>query len=161
MIDDARAYTELMSVLREHLPELHDQIANEVARGKELRGADIEKTEREGRDRKLGAKKLGRIAESDISVFPYSDEERLDLLIEALTTSAQTLDRSLETLGSLLTEQSVPDRRVIFRRPESGEMASVELTLVREEPSPAADIASRCMEIARFVQTERSDRGHR
>lgn len=161
MIDDARAYGALMAVLRERLPELHDQIADEVARGKELRGTDIERTEREGRDRRLRDEKLGRIAESDISVFPYSDEERLDLLMYALRTSAETLDHSLDTLSLLLTEQSVPERRLYFRRPESDETASVEIPLAREGVSPEAEIARRLSEIDRRVEADRRERGYR
>ena len=161
MIDDVRAYTALMTVVRERLPELHDQIADEVARGKELRGTDIERTEREGRDRRLGDEKLGRIAESDISVFPYSDEERLDLLIDALRTSAETLDHSLDTLSNLLTEQSVPDRRIYFRRPESQEIGSVEVPRARDDVSPGGEIARRLKDIDRSIEADRRERGHR
>lgn len=160
MIDDARAYTALMTVVRERLPVLHDQIADEVARGKELRGTDIEWTEREGRDRRLGDEKLGRIAESDISVFPYSDEERLDLLIDALRTSAETLDHSLNTLSNLLTEQSIAERRIYFRRPESRETASVELPVARDDVSPEANIARRLNEVDRSLEADRRERGH-
>jgi hypothetical protein len=161
VIDDPRAYTALMTVLGERLPELHDQIADEVARGRELRGTDIEWTEREGRDRRLGDEKLGRIAESDVSVFPYSGEERLDLLIDALRTSAETLDQSLNTLSDLLTEQSIADRRIYFQRPESGETASVELPPAREGVSPEADIARRLNEVDRSLEADRRERGHR
>lgn len=160
MIDDERAYTELMSAVRERLPELHEQIANEVARGKELRGADIERTEREGRDRSLGVEKLGRIAESDISVFPYSSEERLDLLIAALRTSAKTLDQSLATLSRLLDEQSVPDRRIYFRRPESQESESVDVPPLGEDVSGAGDVASRLNEVELSIHADRIARGN-
>ncbi len=160
MIDNERAYTELMSAVRERLPELHDQVADEVARGKEVRGTDIERTEREGRDRNLGADKLGRIAESDISVFPYSDEERLDLLLDALRTSAETLDHSLVTLSGLLSQQSVPDRRIYFRRPESQETGSVVVPAVGEGTSRARDIARRLNEVDLSVEADRRERGH-
>ena len=160
MIDEGRAYRELMPLLREQLPELHDQIADEIARGKELRGTDIERTEREGRDRMLGVENLGRIAESDISVFPYSDEERLNLLIDALRTSARTLDRALVTLGDLLTEQSVPDRRIYFRRPESQEIGTVEVPPDPEDFPQARDVARRLDEVDASINADRRERGH-
>lgn len=160
MIDNERADTVLMSMVRERLPELHDQVADEVARGKELRGTDIERTEREGRDRDLGADRLGRIAESDISVSAYSDEERLDLLLDALRTSAETLDQSLAALSGLLTQQSVPDRRVYFRRPESQETGSVVVPALGESGSRARDIARRLREVNLSVEAERRERGY-
>ncbi|WP_141843526.1 hypothetical protein [Humibacillus xanthopallidus] len=160
MIDDARAYTELMAIVRERLPALHDQIADEVARGKELRGTDIERTEREGRDRILGDGNLGRIGEADVSVFPYSDEERLDLLVDALTTSAQTAQRSLEALGALMTELSIPSRRVNFRRPESDETAVLEVPLAPADPGHGEDLAAQFEVIRRSLRKDRNDREH-
>lgn len=160
MIDGERAYTELMTVLREQLPDLHDQIADEVARGKEIRGTDIERAEREGRDRRLGAEKLGRIVESDVSVYPYSDDERLDLLIAALRISAKTLDHSLVALSTLLTDQSVPDRRVYFQRPESQEIGSVEVPPLGEEFARLRIIATRLNELEDSIDADRRERGH-
>lgn len=132
MIDPIRAYRELMAALQLALPELHDQIADEVARGKEIRGNRIEGQDRAGRDRNLSASKLGRIVDADVSVAPYEDYERLDLLIASLRTAAETLDTSVAALSDLLTEFEVSSRVVLFRRPESDEVTQLEVALARE-----------------------------
>lgn len=149
-----------MAAVRERLPELHDQVADEVARGREVRGTDIELTVREGRDRRLGDEKLGRIGESDVSVFPYSNEERLDLLIDALRTSAETLTRSLSTLSNLLDRQEVPDRRIYFRRPESEESGGVYVPPAYDDLAQGAGIAQRLENVDRLIEADRSERGH-
>lgn len=161
MIDDARAYAALMAVLRERMPDLHEQLADEVARGKEVRGKDIKAVDRKIRDRQLDDEKLGRIGESDVSVLPYSDEERLDLLINALRTSVETRSRSLQTLGNLLERQSVANRRVNFRRPESGESEGVDVPSVFDDVVPEAGIAQQLESLYREVKADRSERGNR
>ena len=138
MDGSGEAYQLLMQRLAEALPDVAAQVRDEVARGRVVPSWKLSTPEREEREVRMTEAKMGRLAKADVASVPYSDDERLAVLIDALVRTATTMRASREALLELASQYGYEDRLVIFDEPDETERAEVSLA---EETQTARHIA--------------------
>jgi hypothetical protein len=100
-----RAYDHLIALIEERLPDIAVQIREEVARGRPLSASRIPDAERRTRQGRLNEVSLGRIGKADIAVEPYSSDEQLAVLVDALRTLAVSMAGSRQTVSELVADR--------------------------------------------------------
>ncbi len=99
-------YLRVMARLREEIPGLAAQLDDEFRHGRTVSGQGLQQEARyeEGASR-LAASELPPLGKTDVAVIPYTGDERIDLIREALLTLAETMYSSrlavLEMIGDL------------------------------------------------------------
>jgi hypothetical protein len=127
MQESAEIYEELIRRVGERSESLAAQIREEVARGRLVQGSKLPEGEREERQSRLAEAKLGRIGKDEMAVLPYTGDERLALLCQALLTLAQTMTESRRALLELTTDNDLPHTRVLFTQPDETGSAEFDL----------------------------------
>ncbi|MFE2867232.1 hypothetical protein [Embleya sp. NPDC059259] len=130
-------YTNVMELLRAKLPSLAEQLDQEFRQGRAVSG---EQLKREGtfdeRASLLADADLPALRKTDIAVVPYTSEERIELIRQALLTLAETMYASRAALLNTATERRMAVS-VEFGDPELESVVRVDLA--REtEPALAA-----------------------
>jgi hypothetical protein len=130
MDGSGEAYQHLMQRLAEALPDVAAQVRDEVARGRVVPSSKLSGPEREERETRMTEAKVGRLVKADVASVPYSDDERLTVLIDALIRTATTMRASREALFELASAYGYDRRIIIFDEPD--ETARVEVALADE-----------------------------
>lgn len=133
-------YDSIISHLRGALPEIAAEIEQEVRRGRTLNKDDLVREVRyDERVSKLAGQRLPMIGDSDIGVVPYSEDERLDMIREALGTLAETMASTRRSLLNLCHQNDIRPY-VRFGDPELEEPTTIELaqeTIAAEQAKEA------------------------
>jgi len=151
MQESAEIYEELIRRVGERSDSLAAQIREEVARGRLVPGSKLPEGEREERQSRLAEAKLGRIGKDEMAVLPYTGDERLALLCQALLTLAQTMTESRRTLLELTTDNDLPHPRVLFTEPDETDSIEFDLPV---ELSNAERALGQVTNLLRPVQEE-------
>ena len=104
MDNSGEIYLDLLDRLRRDLPEVADQIKSEVIEGRRVVTetlSESERTDRAAKMRDVGS----RISKEDLATVPYTDDERLALLVEALLCLGSSMATDREAVAGLLEEQ--------------------------------------------------------
>ena len=157
MEDSERIYDELIEFLDERVNGLAAQIREEVGRGKLIKGTLLPEDDRQERQERLSEHNLARIAKNELTVLPYTGDERLALLCETLLTLARTMTESRRALIELAGSRdehpasdatvglaSIPQPlRISFSEPDGSQQEGFELSeeLARTE-NALAQVAS-------------------
>jgi hypothetical protein len=128
--NSAEIYDDLVARLGERASSLADQIREEVARGRLVQGSKLPVEERELRESRLTQAGLGKIGKDDVAVLPYTGDQRLALLCQALATLARSMAESRRSLLSLVIRHELPVPRVLFAEPD--DIQPTEIDLVAE-----------------------------
>ncbi|MFI1382959.1 hypothetical protein [Embleya sp. NPDC020886] len=130
-------YTNVMELLRAKLPSLAEQLDQEFRQGRAVSG---EQLQREGmfdeRASRLANTDLPALRKSDIAMVPYSSEERIELIREALLTLAETMHASRAVLLKTAKEHQM-DVSIEFVDPELEPVVRVDLVRETERASAA------------------------
>ncbi|MGW3022750.1 hypothetical protein [Streptomyces sp. NPDC001221] len=111
-------YDHLMRLLRERVPELATQLSEEVAAGRSVDGERLSERERMTRDGMMREARVGRLQRGDVAVVPYTADERLMFLCEALLRMAETLQGSLQAVSLMAEEHQVESTMIEFAEPD-------------------------------------------
>jgi hypothetical protein len=149
MDGSGEAYQLLMQRLAEALPDVATQVRDEVARGRVVPSSKLSTPEREERETRMTEAKVGRLANADVASVPYSDDERLAVLIDALIRTATTMLASREALLELASRYD--KTVVIFDEPDETERVEVALA---DETQTARQIAETVGTQLRFAADE-------
>jgi hypothetical protein len=124
-------YLQLLERLRTALPDVAAQIDEEVARGRRVVAETLPHSERQ--DRNLKMRDAGsRMSKEDLATVPYTEDDRLGLLIDALMRLASSMATSREAVAELLREN---ERPTTVRFVPEEEVSSVsEIDLVADAP---------------------------
>lgn len=112
-----RAYESLLQALEQNMPEVAQQVRDEVARGRPELLSALAPSDFIDRQQRIREARLPSMERKDVAVRPYSPDERLRLLLEALQTLADSMAESREALLRLLEEADV-EARVVFAESE-------------------------------------------
>ncbi|XVU22084.1 hypothetical protein ACQPZJ_33095 [Actinoplanes sp. CA-054009] len=151
--ESAEIYDELIRRIEERSSPLAAQIREEIARGRLVQGSKLPEGERDKRQARLSESKLGRLGKDEMAVLPYTGDERLALLCEALLTLAETMAESRRALLELTTEHDLAHSRVEFIDPDEAEAAEFDL---EDEHSRAARGLA---EVKRLLEPAREEVG--
>jgi hypothetical protein len=89
---DHSHYESIMEQLRENMPTLADQLDQEVRHGRAVSEQELrQEGEYEERASRLAATDLPGLGKNDVAVIPYTGDERIELIREALVTLAETM----------------------------------------------------------------------
>ncbi|MET9529734.1 hypothetical protein ABZY02_04065 [Streptomyces sp. NPDC006649] len=102
-------YESLMTRLREEIPGLADQLDEEVRHGRVVSAQDHLQEEGQYYERasRLAATKLPALGQGDIAVIPYTGEERLQLVREAVLTLAETMYATRKSVLDTVRERGM------------------------------------------------------
>ena len=101
------AYQHLIQRVAETLPEVAAQVRDEIARGRVVPGSKLSPPERKERETRMSEAKVGRLAQADVASVPYTDDERLALLVDALLRAGNTMYSSRDALLRLAGEYGI------------------------------------------------------
>lgn len=114
-VDAQAAYEAVLAHLEREVPSLHAQVLDEVQRGRELKASDISRTEKTSRNKELVSQKLGRLSDSDLAAVELTPEERLMVLVRAISVATETYNASAATLARFGAAYDV--NRIEFESP--------------------------------------------
>ncbi|WP_157440385.1 hypothetical protein [Actinokineospora inagensis] len=124
-------YSRVMHRLEHDLPDVADQVGRESRGGRVVTEDKLRRDDRADRAERLYETKLPPLGKTDVAVVPYSVEERLELVRDALITLAMSMDGSRRELARLASEFGITPV-VIFSDEESvGEELSLDVELRR------------------------------
>lgn len=136
-IDATAAYEAVMVELQRRLPELHAQVIAEIGRGRELKASEISRNEMSNRNRELASQRLSKLSDSDLAVVDLTSEERLMVVVRAISVATETYNASAATLARFAEEHDVG--RFDFMSP-GNENSSEDVALdVEEGATPEPD----------------------
>src|SRR4051794_36756320 len=85
-------YESIMARLRREMPSLAEQLDQEVRHGRTVSEKDLRQEGRyDERASRLAETELPPLGKSDVSVIPYTEDERFELVRESLLTLAETM----------------------------------------------------------------------
>lgn len=126
-MDDADlAFEVLVGGLQERFPEIAAQIKDEARRGRAVREPDMPLADRELASAQMRATGTGKLSKTDLSTVNYTDEEKLALLLDAVTKLEESMLTARNQLLQL-AQVSGLEASVTFVEPESGEETEVDL----------------------------------
>lgn len=136
MDESGWAFNELFAVCRRVLPEVADQVQDEVARGQRLERSQLQKEDRDAREARMKEAKVGRkIGKDEQAVLPYTDDQRLGLLLAALERWIRVADASRDQLHRLAIQYKM---RPVVRISNADEV-DAETAVVRVSPPEERD----------------------
>jgi hypothetical protein len=125
-------YQDLLSRIREEFPEVVEQVQDEAARGAPIRLSQLTRPERDERvERVKQWNARAKLAKGDLAVVPYDEEQKLDLLVDSLTTLAETMLSSRRAIAELAAAHGV-ESAVSFSAPDE---TDPDTTSIRLEPA--------------------------
>lgn len=96
----------IMALLREVLPDLADELEQDFRLGRAVPVRPREEDSKE-RSRRLADQNLAPLSKADVLVVPYSDDERMASICDALCTLADTMYRSREALSTMAAARKI------------------------------------------------------
>jgi len=123
--ESGEVYATAIRRLDEVFPEVARQVRDEVERGRAVRASKLAASdiaEREGRMKDANA---GKIGVEDVAVVPYTDDEQLRILVEALTSLASTMASARRSLVGLVGDGR--DSVVEFAGPGVDDMTMIDV----------------------------------
>ncbi|MGW3060781.1 hypothetical protein ACWC98_33355 [Streptomyces goshikiensis] len=151
-VDGSDHFARIMTQLAEELPDLADQLKQEVRQGRVASEQRLrQEGEYEARASRLAEAELPPLGKADIAVLPYTDDERLELVRSALLTLAETMYASRKAALDIATKREM-ELTIEFGDPElellsyldlkaETERARVALTTVQELLSEESDVS--------------------
>ncbi|MFJ8040452.1 hypothetical protein ACIRBX_08095 [Kitasatospora sp. NPDC096147] len=135
VIDDQ--YSDILDRLRGRMPGLADQVEQEVRHGRVVSGQELrDEGQYEERASRLAATELPPLGKSDVAVIPYTGEERLELVREALLTLAETMYATRRSALSMALARGM-ETDVEFGDPELEEISHIDLQAETEQAHQA------------------------
>lgn len=123
-------YGRILSRLREELPDLADQLSNEIRSGRLVSEDSLfRESGYEHRKARLAESKLPKLALSDVGVVPYSGQERLDLVRDAMLTLAETMSASRKELLRFTEKSGVSSVIEFSDFEQAGEPVRIDLSV--------------------------------
>lgn len=110
-------YALVMERLKADIPDLAAQLDQELKRGRAVSGQKLRREERHERASRLEEAHLPTLGKTDVAVIPYSGEERVELIREALLTLAETMYASRQAALKLTMERGI-EHEIRFGDPE-------------------------------------------
>lgn len=118
MAVDYERYETIMARLREEMPRLADELDQEVRHGRAVSENDLRQEGRyEERASRLAETELPPLGRNDVSVIPYTGDERIELIREALLTLAETMYATRNSALKLAMERRM-EPEIRFGDPE-------------------------------------------
>ncbi|MFD5164178.1 hypothetical protein ACFWMJ_40090 [Streptomyces hawaiiensis] len=121
-------YDRLMRLLRNRVPELAAQLSEEIAAGRSVEGERLSERERTMREGLMRQARVGRLQRGDVAVVPYTADERLMFLCQALLRMAETLHGSLKSIWDMADTYHVESRMVEFAEPDGTSSVGLDLS---------------------------------
>lgn len=152
-VDGSDHFAHIMTQLAEELPDLADQLEQEVRQGRVVSEPRLrQEAEYAARASRLAEAELPPLGKADIAVLPYTDDERVELVRSALLTLAETMYASRKAALDIASKRGM-ELTIEFGDPElealsyldleaETERARVALTTVRELLSEDSDTAA-------------------
>jgi hypothetical protein len=126
-------YALVMEWLKVGIPDLAAQLDQELKRGRAVSGQKLRREERHERASRLEEAHLPALGKTDVAVIPYSGEERVELIREALLTLAETMHASRQAALKLTMDWGM-EQEIRFGDPEEENPSFIHL---REETEHA------------------------
>lgn len=114
---ESEQYAFVMERLKADFPDLAAQLDQELKRGRAVSGQKLRREERHERASRLEEAHLPALGKTDVAVIPYSGEERVELIREALLTLAETMYASRQAALKLTMERGI-EQEIRFGDPE-------------------------------------------
>ncbi|MEB8343914.1 hypothetical protein [Streptomyces endophyticus] len=136
------SYEAIMARLRQEMPSLAEQLDQEVRHGRMVSEKDLRQEGRyDERASRLAETELPPLGKSDVSVIPYTEDERFELVRDSLLTLAETMFATRSSALKVAMERAMepeirfgdPELEVLSRinLPEETERANIALRTVR------------------------------
>lgn len=138
MENSGPTYQQLLGRVREVMPEVATQVEEEVARGQRLTAETLPEGDRDTRSARM--KDAGsRMSKEDLIWAPYNNDQRLQLLVDAVLRVASTMATSRAAIAELLrrNERATTVRFVDEELP----LPPSEVDVGREAPQARAALA--------------------
>ncbi|MEU3508556.1 hypothetical protein ABZ733_11620 [Streptomyces longwoodensis] len=114
---ESEQYAFVMERLKADFPDLAAQLDQELKRGRAVSGQKLRREERHESASRLEEAHLPALGKTDVAVIPYSGEERVELIREALLTLAETMYASRQAALKLTMERDM-EQEIRFGDPE-------------------------------------------
>ncbi|WP_333749160.1 hypothetical protein [Streptomyces sp. IBSBF 2394] len=114
---ESEQYAFVMQRLKADFPDLAAQLDQELKRGRAVSGQKLRREERHERASRLEEAHLPALGKTDVAVIPYSGEERVELIRDALLTLAETMYASRQAALKLTMERGM-EQEIRFGDPE-------------------------------------------
>lgn len=114
---ESEQYAFVMERLKADFPDLAAQLDQELKRGRAVSGQKLRREERHERASRLEEAHLPALGKTDVAVIPYSGEERVELIRDALLTLAETMYASRQAALKLTMERGM-EQEIRFGDPE-------------------------------------------
>ncbi|WP_055548656.1 hypothetical protein [Streptomyces sp. NBRC 110028] len=121
-------YDRLMRLLRDRIPELAAQLSEEIAAGRSVEGERLSEGERITREGLMREARVGRLQRGDVAAVPYTADERLMFLCQALLRMAETLHGSLQVVSIMAGNHHVESSTVEFAEPDGTSSVGLDLS---------------------------------
>ncbi|MEV6769695.1 hypothetical protein AB0N05_13810 [Nocardia sp. NPDC051030] len=137
---DNSQFERIMGRLTDGLPGLSDELVQEFQLGRAVSKQDLrQESGYQERVRRLAESDLPPLAASDVAMVPYSNDERIDLIRDALLTLAETMLASRRAVLKTATERDM-EPMVQFGDPELERPAYIDLVDETERAQSARDV---------------------
>ncbi|MFJ8786794.1 hypothetical protein [Streptomyces sp. NPDC102476] len=111
-------YESIMARLRREMPSLAEQLDQEVRHGRTVSEKDLRQEGRyDERASRLAETELPPLGKSDVSVIPYTEDERFELVRESLLTLAETMFATRRSALKVAVEHEM-ETEIHFGDPE-------------------------------------------
>lgn len=129
------AYERLISRTRSELPEVAAEIEALVAEGLRIEASKLPVEERSDLNARLDPK-LSRISKDDLITTPYTNDDRLRILVGALETLSRSMTSNREALEEFFRRRGLQDAVVFSGDDTTVSDSEISPTLSRETDSP-------------------------
>ncbi|WP_397637763.1 hypothetical protein [Streptomyces albogriseolus] len=136
-------YDRLMRLLRERVPELATQLSEEIAAGRSVDGERLSEPERMTRDGQMREARVGRLQRGDVAVVPYTADERLMFLCQALLRMAETLQGSLQAVSVMAENHRITTTVIEFAEPDGTSSVTLDFSDLIELTARTVDATRR------------------
>ncbi|MGW3848669.1 hypothetical protein [Streptomyces fagopyri] len=120
-------YESIMARLRREMPSLAEQLDQEVRHGRMVSEKDLRQEGRyDERASRLAETELPPLGKSDVSVIPYTEDERFELVRESLLTLAETLFATRRSALMVAVEHGM-ETEIHFGDPELEALSRIDL----------------------------------
>ncbi|NBH12465.1 hypothetical protein [Amycolatopsis sp. SID8362] len=146
------SYARVVGELRRRIPDLAEQVDREVRYGRSVSEKGLRDEGRyQERAERLAETKLTPLRTTDVAVVPYTDDERLELIRQALLTLAESMYSSRDSVLRELQELGL-QTTITFEEPAEQDTTVTEVDLRAE-----ADRAARTLREVRALLDARAD----
>ncbi|MFD7781580.1 hypothetical protein ACFV4Q_00465 [Streptomyces nojiriensis] len=136
-VDGSDQFVQLMAHLAESLPDLADQLRQEVRQGRVASEQRLKQVgEYQARASRLAAADLPPLGKADIAVLPYTDDESIELARTAVLTLAETMYASRQAALDIASKRDM-ELTIEFGDPELETLSSLDLKTEAERARAA------------------------